>query len=349
MASWIVNPSLDMPEVLEQYGRFLENDYRMVIESMRVPNSFDEYSEQTGRRFIIVGGKERPGLIAKSVFLCLKLAGPESIAVYTPYLDEMFLVQNVLENYGEGVRSKQFASHHDFLSISPEWRDEIDNATDIIVYGDDNAISLWRDYETVDRHVWEHGYTFSFGIVDAKTLTRSMVNEVCFDFFCFYGEGRLAPKFYFVIGNYSEKLVEMFAMNMIVNFGFIINEYRAKLPLTRRSDLTREMLNAPYSAKYVRVDDLNSDTMFDSLYGDVRLVFVDNVSEIEEFVEKWADNIGTVAIDWDDDEDIINVLEEYMVPRICHIGDMQFPDFFEQYDGLDDFSVYVSDGFEGLN
>ena len=39
-----------------------------------------------------------------------------------------------------------------------------------------------------------------------------------------------------------------------------------------------------------------------------------------------------------------------MIPRICHIGDMQFPDFFEQYDTLDDFNIYVSDdmGTDGL-
>ena len=46
MANWVINPSLDMPTVLEQYGRFLEDDYRMLIESLRVPSSFDEYSEE---------------------------------------------------------------------------------------------------------------------------------------------------------------------------------------------------------------------------------------------------------------------------------------------------------------
>jgi hypothetical protein len=28
----VINPSVDMVSVLAQYGRFLENDYRMVIE-----------------------------------------------------------------------------------------------------------------------------------------------------------------------------------------------------------------------------------------------------------------------------------------------------------------------------
>ena len=68
----IINPSVDMVSVLAQYGRFLENDYRMVIEHLIVPKSFEEYTENTGRKFLIVGSKETPGLIAKSVYLCLK-------------------------------------------------------------------------------------------------------------------------------------------------------------------------------------------------------------------------------------------------------------------------------------
>lgn len=342
MANWIINPSVDMPQVLDQYGSFLEDDYRMLIESLRIPNSFDEYSEKTGRRFIIVSGKERPGLIAKTVFLCIKLAGPESVSVYVPTLDELFLVQNVIEHYAGDIQTKLFATPLDFLNLDSTYRDEIDKATDIIVYGDDESVERWRDYETVDRHVWEHGTSFSFGIARAEDLTRTMVNEICFDFFCYYGEGRIAPKFYFIIGEYSKQLIEMFAMNMMVNYVPFIELYREKLPFTRRSDLTREMLNAVFYAKYVRRFDLKSDELFDTLYGDVRLVFVDDISEIEKFIDKWRDRIATVAVDWDD-EDALDILEENMIPRICNYGDMQFPEFFEQFDALDDFSIYVSD------
>jgi len=342
MAHWIINPSLDMPQVLEQYGRFLEDDYRMLIESLRIPRTFDEYSEKTGRRFIIISGKERPGLIAKSVFLCLKLAGPESVAVYIPTLDEMFLVQNVFEHYAGNIKTKLFATPLDFLSLDKNWRDEIENATDIIVYGDDESINKWREYETVDRHIWEHGFNFSFGIARAEDLTPSLINEICFDFFCYYGEGRLAPKLYFIIGQYSPELIKTFAMNMVVNYSPFIELFREKLPLTRKSDLTREVLNTEYYAKFVRVFDLQSDGLFDTMYGDVRLAFVDSISEIEEFIEKWRESIATVAADWDDDE-VIDLLEDNMIPRICNYGDMQFPEFFEPFDVLDDFNIYVSD------
>ena len=68
--------------------------------------------------------------------------------------------------------------------------------------------------------------------------------------------------------------------------------------------------------------------------------------EIEKFIDKWKDNIGTVAIEYDDDEELMELLEDYMIPRICNVGDMQFPDFFEQYDAVDDFNIYVSDDME---
>ena len=347
MSQWIINPSLDMPEVLEQYGRFLANDYRMVIESMAVPDSFDEYSEKTGRKFIIVGSKERPGLLAKTVFLCIKLAGPESICVYVETLDDMFLIQNVFENYGQDVDRKIFSEQFDPLNIGKQWRDEIESATDIIVYSNnDKVIKAWRDLETVDRHVWEHGYNFSFGVVNAISLTPSIINEICFDFFCFYGEGRLAPRFYFVIGQYSDKIVEQFAMNMVVQYGALIHEYRSKLPFTRKSDFTRDSLTAPYKAKFIRVDNLNSESILDTLYGDVRLIFVDSYDEVEDFVEKWREHISTIAVnDWDD-EDIFDIIDSNMIPRTCNYGDMQFPDFFEYYDAIDDFSIFVQEDMD---
>ena len=81
---WIINPSIDMVDVLSQYGRFLPNDYRMVIEHLFIPNSFEEYKEKTGRKFLIVGSKETPGLIAKSVFLCIMLSGQYPLLVRCP-------------------------------------------------------------------------------------------------------------------------------------------------------------------------------------------------------------------------------------------------------------------------
>jgi hypothetical protein len=343
---WIINPSVDMVAVLAQYGRFLETDYRMLIESMGVPSTFEEYTEKTGRRFLIVGAKETPGLIAKSAYLCLKLAGPDSVVVKVPTLDESFLLQNVFDHHAGDVRNKIFVSHGDELKLSSEWRDEIENATDIIVFGSQNAMEAFREYETVDRRVWEHGFKFSFGLVRAEHLTPSIINEICFDFFSYYGEGCLAPKFYFIVGKLSKKIAKQFSDNMSSFYGEYIEEYREKLPLTRKSELVQVTLDSKYAYDYVRLGDLNSDDIFDNLYGDVRLVVADDLDEVSYFIHEWSDNISTVAINMQDDPAMMDLLDDHMVIRICNIGEMQFPEFFEQYDSVDDFNIYVGDEIE---
>jgi len=344
----VINPSVDMVSVLAQYGRFLENDYRMVIEHLIVPKSFEEYTENTGRKFLIVGSKETPGLIAKSVYLCLKLAGPDSVVVKLSTLDESFLVQNVFEHFAGDIRNKIFVAHSDELKLSSEWRDEIENSTDIIVFGDKNAMEAFREHETVDRRVWEHGFKFSFGLIRAEQLTPTMINKICFDFFSFYGEGCLAPKFYFIVGTLSKKIAQQFSASMVAFYGEFIEEYRNKLPLTRKSELVQKLLDSHYLYKYLRIDDLNSSTLFDSLYGDARLIVVDDIDDVEDFIDEWYDNISTVAVNFDDDPAFVDLLESSMIVRICNVGTMQFPGFFEQYDSVDDFNIYSEEeGLEG--
>jgi hypothetical protein len=343
MSDWIINPEIDMVDILAQYGRFLANDYRMLIEHLEIPKIFEEYTEKTNRRFMIVGSKDTPWILAKSVFLCLKLAGPDSVVVKTPNLDESFMVQNVFDYHSDGVRNKVFVSQTDELKLSSEWRDEIENATDIIVFGNQNAMETFREYETVDRRVWEHGYKFSFGIVHEEHLTPTIINQICFDFFSFYGEGSLAPKFYFLVGKLRRRVLEQFSANMIALYSSLIEEYRDKLPLTRKSELVEKTLLSNYAAKYVRIENLQSEDLFDNLYGDVRLVLVEDLDDVESFINSWIDNINTVAINMEDDENTLDFLEDKMVVRICDVGSMQFPDFFEQYDSVDDFIIYATE------
>ena len=348
MSRWIINPEVDMVSTLAQYGRFLENDYRMIIEHLIIPQVFEEYTEKTNRKFVIVGAKDSPWILAKSAYLCLKLAGPDSVVVKTPNLDESFMVQNVLEYHADDVRYKVFVSQHDEIKLSNEWREEVENATDIIVFGSKNAMEAFREYEMVDRRVWEHGYRFSFGIVQEEHLTASTINNICFDFFSFYGEGSLAPKFYFVVGKLKKKIANQFSKNMRSIYGSLIKEYREKLPLTRKSELTEQMINSDYAAKFVRINDLHDDELFDTLYGDIRLVPVDDMESVENFINKHRDNISTVAINIDDDVKTLDLLEEKMIVRICDIGSMQFPDFFEQYDNVDDYNIYVGEEEEDI-
>ena len=85
---------------------------------------------------------------------------------------------------------------------------------------------------------------------------------------------------------------------------------------------------------------MNSNEIFSTLYGDARFVVVEDLDELDDFVEKWRDQISTVAIDEDDDE-VVDFVEANMITRICPLGSMQFPDFFEAFDTTDDFDIYT--------
>ena len=346
-SSWIINPSLDMPDVLEQYGRFLSDDYRMAIESMFIPDIYEEDITPTGRRFVIIGGRDNPTLLSKSVFLCATLAGAESIDVRSSQLDETFLAQNVLDHHAGDTKFRVFIPVPDALSLHEDWHNALNNATDIVIFGNNDTVNAYRDYETVDRRVWEYGDKFSFGIVRADDLRAINVNSICFDFVSYYGEGRLAPKFYFVVGKITDKIIRAFSENMIAIFRDPVEHYRNKLTFTRKSDFARQYITSKYGAYYVRTGRLRMDrphdNLFEPLYGDVRLIQVDDIDQIEEFIVKYRDSISTVAVNYQDDYDSVDLLDDMMVPRVCESGDMQFPDFFEQYDTLDDFMIYVKE------
>ena len=339
---WVVNPEVDLVSILEQYGRFLEDDYRMAINSMEIPREFEEYTEKTNRRFVIVGAKSVPGATAKSVFLCLKLAGPTSLAIKAPTLDESFLIQNVIDIYGEGVETKVFDDSSDELKLSSSWRKAIDEATDIVVFGDQNTADTFKSLETEHRQVHIHGPKFSFGIVRAEELTPVIINEICFDFYSFYGEGCLSPKFYVILGDIAEHQWKEISDIHSVMYGESIEQFRGKLPLTRKSELVQQFINANLKKKYVRVESLDSKELFSTLYGDARFVTINELGQLDDFIEKWRSNISTVAVNTDD-EDVIDYVESQMITRICDFGDMQFPSFFEMFDTTDDFDIYVGD------
>lgn len=341
MSDWIVKPEAGMIETLANYGRFLREDYSMAIESMPVPEIFEEDLTPTGRKFVIVAGKESPIVLCRSLFLCLKLSGPESVAIKSNNMDDIFFINNVIQNHGKHTECKVFLPHVDSMSIHEDWLQAINEATDIVVFGDDHTISAFRDYETVERRVWEYEDKFSFGVVRSEHLNAMNINSICFDFVSFYGEGRLAPKFYFVIGELTDKLIKRFSENMIAIYCDYIEGYRNKLSFARRSDFATNYIDSNYPAYYVRVDKMDSRHMFDSLYGDIRLIQVSDYQHVESFIDKYKHNISTVAINLEDDWDMIDVVDDYMITRVCNFGDMQFPSFFEQYDPLDDFNIYV--------
>jgi Acyl-CoA reductase (LuxC) len=340
---WVIEPEVDFVNTLQGYGRFLEDDYRMLIEHMYIPETFEPYDGSSGRRFIIIVGNENPIILAKNVFLCAQLSGAEHIAIKTDQLDDSLIAQNIMLNHGKNIPHSIYSPHHDTLKISSNWLEDIEKATDIVVYGDSKTLEAFREYETVDKRVWEYNEKFSFGIVYASSINPTTINNICFDFFSFYGTGRLAPKFYFVIGKVTKKIAKQFSDTMVAFYSEFINRYRNKLPLTQKSDLVQRRIDNNYIAPFVQLEKNNLDIVFDKLYGDVKLVSIDDVDEIGSFIKKWNDRISTVAVNIDDDWEILDLLEELQVNRICPHGDMQLPDFCEQYDSVDNFMVYVSE------
>jgi len=337
---WVINPDVGFSKVLAEYGRFLEEDYRTAIGALMVPHAFEEYTEKTGRHFVIIGARSVPTATAKSVFLCLKLAGPESITVKAPTVDEGFLIDNVIEHYGKGINCKVFNDPSDTLELSLEWRKALDEATDIVVFGGSDTVKTFKELENEHRQVHIHGPKFSFGIIRAEQFTPSYMEEVGYDFFSFYGEGCLSPKFYVVVGETAPKMWEEMSSVYSHLYGSYVDEFRAKLPLSRKSELVQQFLNCNYVAKYIRREDLKSDEIFSTLYGDARFVVVEDLDELEEFVRKWHDQISTVAIN-EEDEEVVDFVESHMITRICPIGSMQFPEFFEAFDTTDDFDIYT--------
>jgi len=340
---WIVNPEIGLVSTLASYGRFLDNDYRISIEHMEVPSSFEEYNEKTYRKFVIIGAKSVPGATAKSVFLCLKLAGAASITVKAPTLDEYFMILNVIHYHNtQGVSIEVFSNTSEELRNDDKWNALLEDATDVVVFGGKETAEAFEDYENFSRRVWIHGPKFSFGVVRVHDLTPTVIKEICSDFYSFYGEGCLSPKFYVIVGETNQAIFDEFSGYMQAFYAQAIDEFRAKLPLTRRSELTQEFVSANYRGKYVREEKLNGSKIFTTLYGDARFVVVDDIEELDDFIEKWGLEISTVAANVEDEE-IMDVLESNIVTRICNYGEMQFPDFFEQFDIVDDFDIYVGE------
>jgi len=198
---WIVNPGPDLVSNCADVGRFLEEDYRTAIKNNSIPMGFEENFEPSGRKFVIIGAKSVPIATAKSVFLCLRLAGAESIVVKTASEDEGFLVQNVFDHWTPmGTEVELFSMGSDKLRDLPEWNRRIDEATDLVVFGGDDTAKAFVEFENRKRNVYIHGPKFSFQIIHTRDLTMSRLADICFDFATFYGEGCLSPRFCVLVG-----------------------------------------------------------------------------------------------------------------------------------------------------
>jgi len=338
---WIVNPGANLVSECAKVGRFLEYDYRLSIKNAEVPSSFEENLLPTGRRFVIIGARSVPMATAKSVFLCLRLAGAESVVVKTATEDEGLLVKNVLDNWTpDGVKTKIFSVGSDKLGDYPEWVESLENATDIVVFGGEDTAKSFEELDSKDRHVYIHGPKFSFSIVDAKTLTMVDLMDICSDFANFYGEGCLSPKFCVIVGDIGANWYHEASIIMRAEYGDRIEGFRSKMTLAKKSQLVQEMTSSNIIEKFVRLETLeNDEKLLSSLYGDIRFINIKSLKELWPFMDKWKNRISSVSSS--DNEEAINLLQKFGVVRVCNFGEMQFPEFDEQFDSVDDFDIYM--------
>ena len=338
---WIVNPGPDLVSNCADVGRFLEEDYRTAIKNNSIPMGFEENFEPSDRRFVIIGAKSVPIATAKSVFLCLRLAGAQSIVVKTASEDEGFLVQNVFDHWTPiGTEVELFSMGSDKLRDLPEWNRRIDEATDLVVFGGDDTAKAFVEFENRKRNVYIHGPKFSFQIIHTRDLTMSRLADICFDFATFYGEGCLSPRFCVLVGELDPNWLYEASLIMQAEHGRQIEEFQRKLPLAKKSMLVQEIVNSNTVHKFIRLERLdNSKTITGELYGDARFVSVKNISELKPFLEHWRSKISSVAC-LEDDQPTQELLKSKDIVRICSFGEMQFPHFYEQFDPVDDFDIY---------
>ena len=341
---WIVNPEVDLVSKCESVGRFLALDYRHAIKNSEVPSDFEDNLEPSGRRFVIIGAKSVPMATAKSVFLCLRLAGAESIAIKAPTEDEAWLIKNVLDYWTpEGTQAKMFSFGSERLRDLPEWNKVIDEATDLVVFGGADTARAFSEFENKERRVYIHGPKFSLGIVKVENLTMSDLTDICDDFGSYYGEGCLSPKFYVLVGDLSKsniKWLDEAGIIMNANHGSKIEEFRAKLPMAKKSEVVQSLISSKIHTKYVNIASIDDEkSLLSPLYGSSRFVNVQKLSDLKLFLDLWSNAISTIACDYKDEE-IRDLLDECGIIRACPFGLMQFPEFNEQFDHIDDFDIY---------
>lgn len=338
---WIINPEADLLSKCETVGRFLTSDYKTAIRNSEIPEDFEDMLEPSGKRFVIIGAKSVPMATAKSVFLCLRLSGADSVAIKAPTEDEAWLIKNVLDNWTpDGVETKIFSIGSTQLSELPEWNNVISQATDLVVFGGEDTAKAFEEFETDFRKIHIHGPKFSFGIINAKDLSIARLRDICSDFGAYYGEGCLSPKFYVIVGDVKDEWFYEASLIMQADYGQKIEEFRAKLPLNKKSEIVQGLAMSNILYKYVALEDLEEKKVFAPLYGSTRFVVVDDYRDLWEFMDKWKYRISTVAC-LEEDEEAVFLTDSFDVIRTCAFGVMQFPEFDEQFDHVDDFDIYI--------
>jgi len=346
-SNYIIDPSDSIARLCSENGLFLEDDYYMSMSHNEIPKNFWERVDKTdtsNRKIVIIGSYETPMLVTKSAFLAYALAKPQNITVKVSGKDEAILLEEMFKQnskYNDGEYSV-YQSKKDELSSSGAWLRDVEDATDVIVYGGIDTLSFFNMEPKKNRNVYLHKPKFSFGIVSKECLeNEDNLAGLVGDFISFFGEGTLSPKFYITLGKLSDDQL-IYIADCINNEQDIIKEFRAKLPLSKKSLIVHEQSLTNFIFPNVKKSNFDNLEFLSPLYGDVRLIETKNEEEIEEFVIEYEKIISSIAIE----ENTLGHMVagwEVDIPRYCDIGSMQFPYFYEPYDEIDDMLVYGGD------
>ena len=347
---YILEPFDKVAKKCSEVGRFPEDDYRMAMSSSEVPESYWTQvgeADESDRKIVIVGAQSVPMATTKSAFLAQTLAKPKKLTIKAPSPDEAILIRETLEYNKEFSNTEFFVYENksEELKSDGAWLRDLEEATDVVVFGGQETVSFFDKSYAEKASVHLHGPKFSFGIVDAESLeSEDNLAGLAGDFLSYYGEGCLSPRFYITIGDLTDDQMT-YLVDCMKEEEEEIKEFRSKLPLSKKSLLVQQMTNSNYLAPYIRVSSFDSSEYLTPLFGDIRLINVDDPFMVEAFTENFESMISTIALEEEELGDLVAGWE-VSIPRYCDIGSMQFPYFYEKFDVVDDFEIYGGVDYE---
>lgn len=337
--NYYINNDNNLSSILSQFGGFLESDYERLINNSIIPPYFTPHNYKTKRKIVLIGSDGTPLTISKTIFLALQLSGADIIDIKPLSLDEALIIENIIKNNNiYEIKTCVHVGTDQEVELSSSWRNIINDATDIIVFGNFETVKYYKTLATKHRRIYTHEDKISLGIVNSNSITDKLIDNICFDFFNFYGTSSLSPKFYIFIGEPDPEILTKISNMYSSVYGEQIEEFRSKLNFVKQSNLVRFITKEKIS-RYLQVFRGINSFQINNTYGDIRIYIAKSIEEANEIVSMLRDDISTIAVD-PCDQEIVSMVEFNMPPRICNIGSMQSLDFWDSVDEQSDFDIF---------
>ena len=271
--------------------------------------------------------------------MALQLSGADTIDIKPSSLDEALIIENIIKNHNTyEIKTSVHIGTDQEVELSSSWRNTIDNATDIIVFGNYETIEYYKTLATKHRRIHTHEDKLSFGVVNSNSITDTLIDNICFDFFNFYGLGSLSPKFYIFIGEPNQEILTKISDIYSSVYGEQIEEFRSKLNFVQQANLIRFITKEKIS-RYLHVIKGVNSFQINNLYGDIRIYIAKSINDANELISMLRNDTSTIAVD-PCDQEVVSMVEFNMPSRICNIGSMHSLDFWDSVDEQSDFDIF---------